>query len=306
MSIVFERDLRGNAQYDTFEQLNERPLVRLDKYKITAREAGIPGWDYNGLKQPISPALDAVVKQPGFCSTPGCVQPHDTYCDPCGHAVCCWDCLHTQQACPVCSVPITGRFLCYPDNSSEEHYRQQDYGPLAGSPDGTNVPSGMAHATQYALTEIELAQARARNKRTQQCMLECGSTLESGDRHHCRCCGKKICTACCGQRKKLLLKDPPEGTPGTEQRMIQRKFLDQWRLNWSTPKPVATVVEELNGLSDTDKARPIQLCVAGQKERTFPSQGYALQWLEPGSEDHSWERVCDACKPEILGMEMAY
>ena len=71
-----------------------------------------------------------------FCSTPGCFRPVDAACDPCGHAVCCWDCLNELHinggewqppkkgeqgkyisgcdgCCPVCDVKITRAFLCY-------------------------------------------------------------------------------------------------------------------------------------------------------------------------------------------------
>ena len=61
--------------------------------------------------------MDFVVKQPGMCCTIGCVRTHDTAFSPCGHTVCCWDCLNEIKAkhgrCPVCNVEIQETFLCY-------------------------------------------------------------------------------------------------------------------------------------------------------------------------------------------------
>ena len=62
-------------------------------------------------------AAGMMVDLPGFCSTPGCHRPHDAACNPCGHTVCCWDCLNEIKAkhgrCPVCNVEIQETFLCY-------------------------------------------------------------------------------------------------------------------------------------------------------------------------------------------------
>ena len=75
---------------------------------------------------------------PGFCSTAGCFRPADAACEPCGHCVCCWDCINELQinggenvpgkngeqgkwvggcdgCCPVCNVPIQRAFLCFED-----------------------------------------------------------------------------------------------------------------------------------------------------------------------------------------------
>ncbi len=49
----------------------------------------------------------------GQCCTRRCSRPHDSACDPCGHTVCCWECLQTLENCPVCDVPICGRTRCY-------------------------------------------------------------------------------------------------------------------------------------------------------------------------------------------------
>jgi hypothetical protein len=149
----------------------------------------------------------------------------------------------------------------------------------------------------------------------------CNAELVTGNKSHCRCCGIKVCKACCDQRKKLLIREPKvaEGIPGTQAR-IQRKFQEQWGISWSDGKPPATVIEELGKLSATDKVRPLQLHVHGHGERTFPTSGYAIKWIEtkfPAAdearksrsaeppEDYSWEPVCNDCKPGIIGMEMA-
>ena len=69
----------------------------------------------------------------------------------------------------------------------------------------------------------------------------------------------QVCTACCSQRKRLLIASAAEGVPGTDA-LIQRKFVDQWKINWSHGAPPAKVIEDLQALSATDKVKPIQLC----------------------------------------------
>ena len=69
----------------------------------------------------------------------------------------------------------------------------------------------------------------------------------------------QVCTACCSQRKRLLIASAAEGVPGTDA-LIQRKFVDQWKINWSHGAPPAKVIEDLQALSETDKVKPIQLC----------------------------------------------
>ena len=321
IAIVFGDQLRasGDEQHDLFDRRNDRPLVRLDRYRTTEREP-----EYTGavLSSPVNVPELAFVSLPGFCCTTGCSEPHDAYCNPCGHATCCWDCLGAQESCPVCNVAISGRFLCYPSNSREEGQRVADYGILAGSADGVTPASTVAAAAKkFMLTDAELSAKKSANKQVVKCMgVGCNTVLQSREKHHCRCCGIKVCTGCCDQRKKLIIETAAEGIPGVKQ-MIERKFLGQWNF-WSSGAPATRLIDELNALSETDKVRPIQLRVSGQTDRTFPSSNFAAKWVEgrqaavgaarksgssggTAAEDFSWERVCNDCKPDIIGMEMA-
>jgi hypothetical protein len=181
-----------------------------------------------------------------------------------------------------------------------------DYGALAyDSPDGVTPAPGIAYVTKYLLTDEELAKHKVDNRQINNCMnAECGKTLKIGAKHTCRCCGKRCCDKCSDQRKQLFIASP-EGTPGSAP-VIEHKFLAQTWIRWKSVGPAAQMVQTLNGLSDDDQVKPIQLRRAGGVERTFPSSNFALQWLEHGAEDHSWERVCLVCRPEIVGHEMSY
>ena len=87
------------------------------------RGAGLPG-DSQRRRDLDDPDADPAVDLPGFCCTPGCKEPHEAFCNPCGHSACCWECLAAQETCPVCAVPITDRRLCYPDNYMETRHTQ--------------------------------------------------------------------------------------------------------------------------------------------------------------------------------------
>ena len=189
VAIVFGDQLRaaGDAEYEKFDCQNERPLVRLGAYRTTAIE---PEYKGPGLSAPVEVPAQAFVPLLGFCSTPGCDKPHDAYCDPCGHAVCCWACLGAQRTCPVCNVVITDRSLCYPANTLElEATRQEE------TQKGMGVGSSVAPvAKKYMLTHHELSAKKQQNKQVVQCMAQgCNAQLVSGQKHHCRCCGIKVC-----------------------------------------------------------------------------------------------------------------
>ena len=189
VAIVFGDQLRaaGDAEYEKFDCQNERPLVRLGAYRTTAIE---PEYKGPGLSAPVEVPAQAFVPLLGFCSTPGCDKPHDAYCDPCGHAVCCWACLGAQRTCPVCNVVITDRSLCYPANTLElEATRQEE------TQKGMGVGSSVAPvAKKYMLTHQELSAKKQQNKQVVQCMAQgCNAQLVSGQKHHCRCCGIKVC-----------------------------------------------------------------------------------------------------------------
>ena len=74
----------------------ERPLLRMGPWTHMEPQP-------NGLRSDL----------PGQCCSPHCSRPHDAACDPCGHAVCCWECLQIREECPICAVPICTRTRCY-------------------------------------------------------------------------------------------------------------------------------------------------------------------------------------------------
>ena len=142
-------------------------------------------------------------------------------------------------------------------------------------------------AKKYMLTHQELSAKKQQNKQVVQCMAQtCNAQLVQGQRHHCRCCGIKVCAQtrqalspphsflhtklmsrrAAGVHRVLLPEEETplfasaaEGVPGTDA-LIQRKFVDQWKINWSHGAPPAKVIEDLQALSATDKVKPIQLC----------------------------------------------
>lgn len=163
LRLVFDEDTHGMSEREQYDKspANQRPLVRLGPYKQFTQapaqgpDEGIPGEGFLGkqLATPTQadaqqakltvqfgtdaePVANNMKKLPGFCSTPGCFRPADAACEPCGHAVCCWDCINElyinggeyvgpkdgepgrhisgcDGCCPVCDVKITRTFLCY-------------------------------------------------------------------------------------------------------------------------------------------------------------------------------------------------
>jgi|EP01043_Picozoa_sp_COSAG02_P037625 hypothetical protein len=159
LRLVFDEDLQNVPARVEYDRALVRPLVRLGKWKTIAgpniQGAEIAFQDYLGkqLSKPSfadkqhaqldvqfgtdAPPIAGNMKSlPGFCSTPGCLCLADAACHPCGHCVCCWDCINeikinggawqppqdqepgrwiggNDGRCPVCNVPIASTFLCY-------------------------------------------------------------------------------------------------------------------------------------------------------------------------------------------------
>ena len=108
---------------------------------------------------------------------------------------------------------------------------------------------------------------------------------------------------------KLLIK--PDG--GEVQERMSK--ICQWRFNgswwWSDENPAATVVAELKALVKPDNLKPIEMRITApgeeggqqrQEHRLFPSQRWALIWLQDGGRDHTWDRVCNDCKDKPGGL----
>ena len=104
------------------------------------------------------------------------------------------------------------------------------------------------------------------------------------------------------------------------ERSFAKKLPNEWlEPSWATALSVGEVIRELSMIeaSDRDKFRPYMLRVKPTRstneavypgERTFPSASEARLWLEEvvegDEEDHSWERVCKACREPIPGLEI--
>ena len=146
LMLVFDEDTAAVPERKAYEdpatsEAARRPLVRLGKKEgqYTGMQLQAPNFadaaeaslKNDGHDTPlVAPA--SLRALPGFCSTPGCYRPADAACKPCGHAVCCWDCLNEIKlqpqpdgihkdggCCPVCNVVMTATFLCYEPPADE-------------------------------------------------------------------------------------------------------------------------------------------------------------------------------------------
>ena len=132
LRLVFDEDTArqpSRMQYDQSEA-SKRPLLRLGSYKKTYSGQLLSTPTFADRVAASLPQTEEITKDlAGFCCTPGCFRPVDAACHPCGHAVCCWDCLneiklhptgeadahsHTNDGrCPACDVTMTGTYLCW-------------------------------------------------------------------------------------------------------------------------------------------------------------------------------------------------
>lgn len=90
---------------------------------------------YHGVRVTLPETREGLqLSLPGWCCTEGCSQAHDTSFYPCGHTVCCWECAHKLDRCPVCCTDLTvvdmeqvrtSRVLCYDDLSKEAAHAER-------------------------------------------------------------------------------------------------------------------------------------------------------------------------------------
>jgi hypothetical protein len=104
-----------------------------------------------------------------------------------------------------------------------------------------------------------------------------------------------------------------------EQSFAKKLPTDWLDPSWQSALPVGEVNQELRKIeaSQQDRDRPYMLRIklndstqetGYSRERTFPTAAQARLWLEEvvegDEEDHSWERVCLACREPIPGLEI--
>jgi hypothetical protein len=130
--LVFGVETVEFAERVEFERMQgDRQLIRLD-----------PDDDcdwyqpprYHGVRVTLTETRDDLqLSLPGWCCTEGCSQAHDTAFNPCGHTVCCWECAHKLDKCPVCCIDLTvdmeqvrrSQALCYDDPSMEAAHEER-------------------------------------------------------------------------------------------------------------------------------------------------------------------------------------